>query len=573
MAAEEIFALFDSLNLVSNLRLLPPKESPEKGNSFVVLKCSAQYSGGNVDLTIIFDNHFPLHKPIYVIDADSTLQSLPHINPQGSICYMRDDEAIMDITNVRGIIEETFTSAIKTLDDGIAGNESDILDEFEVYWEYTKPHGLIYFLSDPNDNPRILHLSDISGKFFAYDQSFDFTEYARKAFPNLTNNDLIPAKYIPLQPGSKIVPPYNRQFWSHDEIVTNIFQNLSVQNKKRVHELVYRNHFDKDIIIVKVPQANGYSALISLFYNNIPTNSKHPLINRHSLANVVPFAVKRADQSFVIPRGGGIMPLKRKKVLVIGAGSLGGHVVNEIAKTGVLNISIVDSDLLKIENCYRHILGHEFLGKPKVDGLKEFIERNLPFTNITPISLSIEDAIDKDLIHWENYDLVIVATGNPTINLYLNKIIKTNFPKLPIIFSFLEPYGIGGHSLVVNNNLEKGCYQCLYSSEEAEEEGLYNKALFARRGQYFAKSISGCGSLFTPFGSIDAIQTAVSCVRIATDVLLKNETDNPLISWRGDSSKLLTEGYEISERYSQTMEELFCNRYMYKYEKCKICNP
>ena len=72
-------------------------------------------------------------------------------------------------------------------------------------------------------------------------------------------------------------------------------------------------------------------------------------------------------------------------------------------------------------------------------------------------------------INFNNYDAVVVATGNATVNQFLMRFFKKTIPGKPVLFSWLDPYGIGGHCLVSNIS-ENGCYQCFYTNESLHND-------------------------------------------------------------------------------------------------------
>ncbi|MGI6752326.1 MAG: tRNA threonylcarbamoyladenosine dehydratase [Anaerovoracaceae bacterium] len=66
--------------------------------------------------------------------------------------------------------------------------------------------------------------------------------------------------------------------------------------------------------------------------------------------------------------------LKRKRVLVFGLGGVGGHLVEALARAGIGNLGIVDSDTVDITNINRQIIAlHSNLGQPKVKVMEERI--------------------------------------------------------------------------------------------------------------------------------------------------------------------------------------------------------
>ena len=80
---------------------------------------------------------------------------------------------------------------------------------------------------------------------------------------------------------------------------------------------------------------------------------------------------------------------------------------------------------------------------------------------------------------------------------------------------------------------KQGCFRCLFTPFENSNEIVPNQASFASPNQYFAKSLAGCDSVFTVYGSMDALQTAIIATRLAVRVLNQEEGDNALISWKG----------------------------------------
>ena len=70
-----------------------------------------------------------------------------------------------------------------------------------------------------------------------------------------------------------------------------------------------------------------------------------------------------------------IEKLKKLKVLVVGVGGVGGYAVEALARSGILNITIVDYDKVDITNINRQIIAlHSTIGKLKVEVLKERIK-------------------------------------------------------------------------------------------------------------------------------------------------------------------------------------------------------
>jgi hypothetical protein len=166
--------------------------------------------------------------------------------------------------------------------------------------------------------------------------------------------------------------------------------------------------------------------------------------------------------------------------------------------------------------------------------------------------------------------MLVLALGNPTVELAINEHLYALRDGPPAVFTWLEPLGIGGHALLTHNSAGGGCFECLYTSS-GDTEVLDNRAAFAAPGQSFGRALSGCGSLYTPYGSVDAVQTAVLATRLALAALLGTETRNPLCSWKGAADAFIAAGFCLSPRYEATETELARHRYAYQSVGCRIC--
>ena len=74
--------------------------------------------------------------------------------------------------------------------------------------------------------------------------------------------------------------------------------------------------------------------------------------------------------------------LKDHRVVLYGAGALGGYVATSLAQSGVGHLEIVDHDILLPENVVRHIAGYPLAGIPKTAAVKMIADSHSPDSNI-----------------------------------------------------------------------------------------------------------------------------------------------------------------------------------------------
>ena len=84
----------------------------------------------------------------------------------------------------------------------------------------------------------------------------------------------------------------------------------------------------------------------------------------------------RIDQQYMLVRGGAETKLHEKSVLLIGCGSVGGFLAENLCQCGVGSLDILDNDILSVDNVHRHVLGFgdAVKGKYKSDLMKEYLE-------------------------------------------------------------------------------------------------------------------------------------------------------------------------------------------------------
>ena len=105
--------------------------------------------------------------------------------------------------------------------------------------------------------------------------------------------------------------------------------------------------------------------------------------------------------------------LKACRVVVFGAGALGGYVAVALAESGIESLRIVDGDFLSPGNVVRHVAGHYHVGKLKVVSVKAVIEDHAPWARVDDLAPPVNPAGKSEIAQLiEDSDLVIDVTGN-----------------------------------------------------------------------------------------------------------------------------------------------------------------
>lgn len=556
--------------------LLAPRRISGLGQGKAGVIGELQIRDHRVEVKLVLPPHFPLAFPLLYLQPWDSLGFIPHITPDsGYICYVASEGLLLDRRDPVAIVAEAIRRTTVLLADGASGaNRFDFVDEFESYWSRLPGGVLIRSLLDPGTDVRkVVCMSPAKGTAWLVGSPED-----RAAFLNgLTSGGdkltIQNAIYLPLASGSFVLPPRSdRPMWSAAEAREALLPNLSAENLVRLRALTRKRSKSREYVFVAIPRPSSGSVVFGMRFDGC--GELHPLVEGATAERVTPLQLIRLEKSYIVPRGGGEAGLSGKRVLIAGCGSVGGYLAFELVRAGVLDLTTLDPDTLSVENTFRHVLGWKHLAKNKAEALKTEVEVTFPYVRVRAIATSLEQALREATLDLSAFDLVICALGNPTVELAFDEYLhRRPGQQRPAIYAWLEPFGIGGHAVATGNRPSGGCFACLYISPIAGNDELNNRAAFAvpDPGRPFARDLSGCGSLHTPYGSLDAMRTAALAAGLAVDILSGREQGNPLRSWKGNPMAYQAAGYEVSPRFAMSEEQLHDSRYSHQTARCPVC--
>ena len=172
---------------------------------------------------------------------------------------------------------------------------------------------------------------------------------------------------------------------------------------------------------------------------------------------LTPDEVMRYSRHIIMPQVGseGQRKLRAARVLVVGAGGLGGPVALYLALAGVGTIGITEFDVVDLSNLQRQILHRTAdVGKPKLQSAKESLLAYNP--NVTIVEHPMPITSDNALEIIPDYDIVVNGADNFATRYLVNDASylagKTLVDGAILLFD--------GQLTVYKPGM--GCYRCLY---------------------------------------------------------------------------------------------------------------
>lgn len=499
---------------------------------------------------------------------------IPHVGKCGTICVEESDTVIIDYEKPVKIIEFYLLQVIKLLDRAkLKIYQDELLDEYEGYFGAIGSVNSFYCAQDKVEQVslKIMYREKVRQKKTAVPVLlFDKERVLPKDFSNLDKTNELQVINILHLPLSKSVLPPKGGGDITAQYINDIQSNISEVNQKRLNKKLKkeRDHY-QFFILLSLPRSSGERSQLLLHYS-ANKQLPHPLGAYSDEWRIKIFLLTRHNSEYLLERGGAENKLLNKSVAIVGCGSVGGEIAMMLAKSGVGELTLIDKEFLEANNIYRHRLGGSSLNfvpnaksgkvlrRTKVNALGSWLRYEMPFVKVHEKPNSFENITsDKDFMRA---DVVVVAVGSPTVNLYINKKLK-ELGKNRVVYCWNEAASYGGHALAID--LTDNCLECIYTSENGFKKE--SEIALIKIGQTISKNLTGCAGVFTAFSYLDSSQTATLAAKQTVDFLLQNR-HSKVVSWKGKNIGRL----EVTDRYLKMplKEEIDLNRK----EKCRVCN-
>lgn len=233
--------------------------------------------------------------------------------------------------------------------------------------------------------------------------------------------------------------------------------------------------------------------------------------------------------------------LLRKKMLLVGAGCVGASVAEILVRSGVYNLTIIDSDIFEIGNLSRHVLNVGNIGELKELSLCSYLNSLNPHANVEVINDTL--AIDEEFktnIALDEYDIIIDCTGENSV---LDIFQKADFRKSHIIASI--SVGLGAKHLYMTimsgSTFYFNSFYNLISPYIQSERDLFDDYNLPRNG-------IGCWHPTFPARSDDVWLAAATAVKAIENYIITKSEKTLSIVYEQRENDGIFEGYILVDK-------------------------
>lgn len=261
--------------------------------------------------------------------------------------------------------------------------------------------------------------------------------------------------------------------------------------------------------------------------------------------------------------------LNKISIAIIGCGSVGSYLAMSLAESGIRKFLLMDNEILKPENTTRHLcsLADASKGLKKTTAVEAKLTNKFSDVRCTAYEEDILEFLSNDdEMELNNYDLMIVAVGKYAVERRINYAAKMGLLKTPVVYLWIEPYGVGGQVLLINSK-KGGCFSCCFRKDE-KISFLYS---VSDSQKDFHKREVGCQTSYLPYSALDVKKFALLSCEIIIDSLRDKKRESRLYTYIGDVKSFIRKGYKISNMYKGDSPGTKKETIISASEKCDLC--
>jgi len=155
----------------------------------------------------------------------------------------------------------------------------------------------------------------------------------------------------------------------------------------------------------------------------------------------------------------GLVPesISEKRIAIVGCGSVGSFISDELARCGILFFTLIDPDTVEWPNLTRTVYGSEDIGTKKVVALARHLKNIFPDISCTTHACEVQELGNRLSDTFKCFDLVIAAVDDPKANGLLDRLCYAL--GVPTVFVGIYKGAKGGEVIAVSPSLTP-CFGC-----------------------------------------------------------------------------------------------------------------
>ncbi len=530
---------------------------------------------------IALPNHFPDEFPKIFLSKKNYLSigQIPHIDKNRFICTKEPNTAVLNDKIPDDALDELIKIAIEIINKGIKKeNNDDFTEEFLAYWNDQTDYKFLSLFKPHSDIAmekvilfsKNFKIANIKRNGLIAKDNKEFEKWMKNLELPIDNNNIYNALYLPLsKPIHFPFPKTNGEVFkliqeSNNDNFSALKNYLNQDNNLKI--ILFSFPVKKERILAgwKISILRG-KTMKGFRNGNVPIEA---WMTKAAMNQIKTISIERVDQARLFNRGGcGIKSsIINSSIAIVGCGSLGSPIAMSLLKCGISRFFLLDNDTLEPANVARHVCGiSDSINIPyKSEALCNKMLKHFPHIECATSKDEILDLLEKNPKYLDKHDISIIAIGNFSVERRLNYLAKKGAIKSPLVFIWMEPFGVAGHMLYLNL-ASGGCFQCCFDYKKN-----FKFAVAEHEKKYFKKE-SGCQSSYIPYSNLEIEGFINSVSKEILICLEKKPQQSYLITWIGNVNDFKSLGYQINDLWAANLNYSIYRTNIFQEKNCELC--
>lgn len=200
---------------------------------------------------------------------------------------------------------------------------------------------------------------------------------------------------------------------------------------------------------------------------------------------------------------GELMP--KQNFLVAGLGSIGSNLVHFLNGNNNVSFTLVDNDILTVENIGRHLLGYRYINQFKVCAIVDYLQNIRPEQNNQFAIMSIQEFIGNDFHKLSDYSALFLCIGDTMTEEYIINAINEGNITIPVFLLWLEPFGAAGHMVYLNSINKQITYRISDEQTKLYIHNVISNEEYRNPNKRFTKREAGCNGAYALYSANDVL--------------------------------------------------------------------
>ena len=237
--------------------------------------------------------------------------------------------------------------------------------------------------------------------------------------------------------------------------------------------------------------------------------------------------------------------MQKQNFLVAGLGSIGSNLVHFLSGNNNVSFTLVDNEVLTVDNVGRHLLGYRYVNQFKVCALIDYLRSIRPEQKNKFGITSIQKYIGGNFQKLSEYTALFLCTGDTMTEEYIIDAINKGELTIPVFILWLEPFGAAGHMIYINPN---SFHKPLSINDALTKLYIHNvisDAEYKSQENHFTKRDAGCNGLYALYSDNDVLLMLSAFYPIINRLLTEPE-ESTCYRWVGNIKRIVQKGISVN---------------------------